>query len=394
MFAHIIKLIWNRKGANFLIITEVAITFIVLFAITSTALHNYQKFNQPLGFNWQNTWSVTLNTGGRWKNEKDTPQLKELVNALRQRSEIASVDLSAVPVFENWTHSSITEINQKNTFHLSNRVNDEGPKSWGVKLIAGRWFGEQDDGQNYVPVMVNQLFVDKAFDGEPPINYEYNPEDYEGQLPRRIVGVFEDFRQRGEFSDPVPYLFNRYTYEVGGNIHNIQLKFAQTKTAAYEETLLKVLKGIAPNWEFEIKSWKSKRESHIKEVLLPLIITSVVVGFLLIMVAMGLFGVLWQNISRRTQEIGLRRAIGASKSSIQTQIISELLVVALFGITIAFMILIQAPLLELVEWVTWANFWLSFGASVSVILVMVILCALYPSRTAIRIAPALALHYE
>jgi len=125
-----------------------------------------------------------------------------------------------------------------------------------------------------------------------------------------------------------------------------------------------------------------------------MLIMATVVGFLLVMVAMGLFGVLWQNINSRTQEIGLRRALGASATSIRAQIISELFVLALFAMAITFFILIQVPMLQLIDSVTWSNFWMSTIGSVSVMTLIVILCALYPSSTAIKLAPATALHYE
>jgi len=396
MLSHIAKLIWNRKRANSLIITEVAITFMVLFAITAMAIYNYQKFYEPLGFEWKNTWTAAIKTGARWNNETDSVQLNEIVQALRQRPEIESVGLSLMPIFENSSWNSREDINGQSVYHMVNFVNQSGPKDWGVELIAGRWFGQQDDGQNYTPVMLSQRFVELAFKDIDPVNFEYVDEESSDNKPKRVVGVFKEFRQQGEFGDLVPYLFYRYQLDIGNDIgiQNINLTFNQPKTAIYEETLLKTLKGIAPNWEFDIQTWSHQRDQQIKLVLIPMMIMLVVVGFLLVMVSMGLFGVLFQNISRRTQEIGLRRAIGASEKSIQSQIIGELVAVALFAMSISFLILLQIPLLQLIEAVSWNVFWLSLSASVSLILMIVILCAVYPSKVAIKLPPALALHYE
>jgi putative ABC transport system permease protein len=49
--------------------------------------------------------------------------------------------------------------------------------------------------------------------------------------------------------------------------------------------------------------------------MVPLIVVSVIAAFLLLMVAFGLFGVLWQNTTQRIPEIGLRRAVGASAAT-------------------------------------------------------------------------------
>ncbi|MCJ8319839.1 MAG: ABC transporter permease [Colwellia sp.] len=396
MLAHIAKLIWNRKQANILIITEVAITFAVIFFISALALSNYQTYHQPLGFKWQDTWEIKVNTGAEWNNDVDKDQFSQLVYALKKQPEIASVGLTLMPVFERSSMTSSREVNGQEIYFKANYVDQHGPKSWGVELIAGRWFGEQDNGQNYTEVMINQRFAQQAFNDSNPIGFEFGNSLHPERKLLRIVGVFQDFRQMGEFSKSMPYLFYRYQLEEGNSrgMNNINITFNTMKNASYEEDLLKLLKGITPNWEFTIRTWQAKRQAQIKEVLIPLSVMAIVVAFLLIMVAMGLFGVLWQNISRRTQEIGLRRALGASKLSIQLQIIGELIVLALFGIGIVSLLLIQLPILQLVDELTWSIFWLSMSCSMVIMLVMVVLCALYPSRTAIRIPPAHALHYE
>lgn len=399
MFAHITKLIWNRKRANTLILTEVAITFVVLFFLIHSAINNYQLYNKPLGFQWQKTWSIAIDTGARWNNEQDQPQLQQLVKILKQDDKISSIGLTQVPIFQQSTWSSNITISGKEIFHYGNRVNVEGPQGWDVKLIAGRWFGEQDNGQHYKPIMVNRLFVEQAFGDIDPINFDIINFDGEGKsegMPTRIVGVFEDFRQKGEFSESMPYMFNYFDLKKGHKygVSYMQITFHENQNAAYEETLLKTLKSVNPLWEFNISTWANNRESQINNVLIPLAILATVVGFLLLMVAMGLFGVLWQNINRRTQEIGLRRALGASKADIQSQVISELVILALFSIVFTLAFLIQLPLLSMLDSMTWSNFWLSIASTTVVILFIVVLCALYPSRAAIKMPPAQALHYE
>ena len=71
------------------------------------------------------------------------------------------------------------------------------------------------------------------------------------------------------------------------------------------------MQAIAPNWSFEVQPLYESRDSNFKRRLLPIIVVGVVAIFLLIMVALGLTGVLWQNVTQRTKEIGLRRAKGA-----------------------------------------------------------------------------------
>ena len=58
--------------------------------------------------------------------------------------------------------------------------------------------------------------------------------------------------------------------------------------------------------------------------LTPLAIMGMVAGFLLLMVALGLSGVLWQNVTQRIRELGLRRAKGADRARIKRQIFMEI----------------------------------------------------------------------
>jgi len=401
MLSHIIKMVWNRKRANLLIVIEIAMIFMVLFGLISSAYSSYRDFSKPLGFEWKNTWAISIGTGGRWKNETDAAPFKALFETLQQQKGIESVSMSSVPIFEYSGWSSESKYNGKEIYYGMNYVNETGPQDWGVKLIAGRWFGEQDNGQNYREVMVNRLFVETMFDEEQDglkkaIGFDLVDDEEPTAKPMRIVGVFEAFRQQGHFSSDKPYLFFRYRLDkgYGHGSRNIYLKFENEKSVDYEDTLVKLLKSIAPNWEFTIRTWKSMRAGQIAETVVPMKIVGIIVGFLLLMVAMGLFGVLWQNINRRTREIGLRRAIGASAVSIQLQVVSEMVVLAGLAVLFSLFILIQIPLLELIDTVTWNNFWMSFVIAISVVLVMVVLCSLYPSRTAIALSPANALHYE
>lgn len=398
MLIHLMKMIYNRKTANLLIIIEVIVTFVVLFALICGGRYLYQNYHQPLGFSWQNTWSVVVDFNQPWDNAKQGPEFTRLVEVLRQQPQIDTVSWSGGPILQSSEWTSSTEVNGRQLLFNVLRVSDNAAKDWGVELTAGRWFGRQDDGQNYQAILVNQLFVDEMFAGRVrrnPIGFEI-PYNDAVTKPRRIVGVYKHFRQRGEFSKPVPYVFYRYPLDAGhiGRMSYVHLTFKQAPSAAYEKQLQQVMKAAAPQWQFTVRSWASLRQTMLNTVLIPLTIVSVIVGFLVVMVAMGLLGVLWQNIHQRTREIGLRRACGASASAIQWQIIGELVTLALFSMAIASVLLVQVPLLSLVEIVTWGNFLFSLATAAGVILIVVVLCALYPSRVAIKMAPALALHYD
>src|SRR3569833_3496212 len=95
--------------------------------------------------------------------------------------------------------------------------------------------------------------------------------------------------------------------------------------AAFEGRLYKLLANNMKNSHIEIEHMANKKKSSNLFSLVPMIVTLIVAFFLVINVALGLFGVMWYNINKRRGEIGLRRAIGATGKSV-----SSLLVLVFF----------------------------------------------------------------
>jgi putative ABC transport system permease protein len=126
----------------------------------------------------------------------------------------------------------------------------------------------------------------------------------------------------------------------------------------------------------------------------PLFFFGLVASFLILMAGLGLVGVLWQAVTRRTEEMGIRRALGATARRVQWQILGELLVLTTAGVLIGSAIFLQMPILQIIGWIPWEAYLLSLGASLLIIYLFVVVCGLYPSWLATRIHPAEALQYE
>ena len=126
---------------------------------------------------------------------------------------------------------------------------------------------------------------------------------------------------------------------------------------------------------------------------MPLFALGVVSALVLGMVALSLSGVLWQRATLRIEEIGLRRALGGSAVGIFSQLTGEMLIVASAGVLAAAMLIVQLPLLDLLDY-GGGIFGLSLVLSALVVYGLVVVCSLYPARLACRVRPAEALHSE
>ena len=200
----------------------------------------------------------------------------------------------------------------------------------------------------------------------------------------------------GEFSESMPTVIQYFETErtTQALSSNLLVKVKPGTTVMFKEKLDRAMTSVAKGWSFDIKTLEEMREEDFQPRITFMITVGLVAGFLLIMVAFGLVGVLWQNVSRRTQEIGLRRALGSTERNIYKQILGELLVLTTFGLVIGTIIIIQFPLLDIVTFVSAKSYAVSFMISVGCMYLLTLLCGLYPSLLAIEIQPAEALHYE
>jgi putative ABC transport system permease protein len=219
----------------------------------------------------------------------------------------------------------------------------------------------------------------------------------------RVVGVIDDYRQGGEFAQPTNYTFYRLKREGAASQtmpSNVTIRVTPGTTADFEQQLVERLDAVAPSWSFEIQTLESKREDRLRDTLNPLAALGVVALFLLLMVVLGMTGVVWQTVTARIQEFGLRRANGAAIGDIRRQVLSELMLLATLALVVGLALIVQLPIV--VSVLNAGSFsppppmmsLSSVAVSVTVIYLLTLLCGWYPSRLATRIQPAEALHYE
>ncbi len=391
MFAHILKMMWQRKRANSLIIIEIVVAFIVLLAVVAFIRVSYQTYSAPLGFEFDNTWSIGFEPDIRDR-EKIGITARQTLEVLSQLPEVEDAHTMYYPPFIEASSSTTIETENGAFFVLSTYVSDGAQQAMGMKLLAGRWLNEGDNGQSIRSVLINKLLKDNIFGDGNAVNQVF---DYEGDVKLRVVGVFEDFRQMGEFSPVGNYMMFRTDLDNPKSYYrSIHIWVKPGTPRAFEEKLQKLLHQSAPNWQFEVTTWQQLRDEHISTGMVLRIIPTIIALFLMLMVAFGLLGVLWQNVTRRTQELGLRRAMGATAGMVQLQIVFELLVISLMAITIGFLIAIQLPIAGIIEQLTWSIFFQSVAISTVIIMLLSVACAYYPSLIATRYLPADALHYE
>ncbi|PIL44252.1 ABC transporter permease [Massilia eurypsychrophila] len=400
MFRHMMKLIWKRKSRNLMLSLEILLAFLIVFAIAAACARYNQLYRLPLGFAYQDVWSVNL-TGGAGREVK-------LDGAVFDRFKRS---LAAMPQIENVAYSTFSPY-QRQTMRTDfvppgggARIeadmldaSDDYFQVTGMRLLEGRWYSAVDDGAATVPVVITRSLAEKLYPGQSAVGREFSDSEPDAKKPRmlKVTGVIEAFRSHGELMTPVHFIFLRFAPPASdADVNTIMLKVRPGTERAFEEALVRQLKLVRNDLSYAVAPLPELRASRLREDLTPLVIMAVIAAFMLAMVGFGLFGVLWQNTTQRIPEIGLRRAIGASRAQIYGQIIGEQLLLSSAAMAVALMLLVQLPITgALGASLNWQVFLTAAALSMAVIYLISLLCSLYPGWRASRLSPTEALHYE
>jgi putative ABC transport system permease protein len=397
MTRHLLKLVWNRKGANALIVLEIMVSFLVVFAVLTGAFDVIRNWRHPIGFEWQGVWNVRLDIELESNPEQDPKVHETVMRMLRETASLPPVVAAAgshtVP-YSFSTMSGGTRIDGRLHELIFDDVTDDYAKVMRMPVVAGRWFSAEDDGSQFRPVVLDRTAARAMFGGESAAVGKKLDLGPDGAF--RIVGVVETYRKDGETTTPVNMIFRRYApdHRFGGLVRNVVLRVQPGTPAAFEEELVKRLEGVAPDLSFRVRHLDQMRTESMRFRLAPVVLGAIIGTFLIIMVTLGLTGVLWQNVTRRTREIGLRRATGAAAAAVHRQILTEVMLLATIAAAIGLVLVFQLPILGVFSLVTPAAYTLGIIAALATIYLLTFLCGVYPSWLAARLEPAEALRYE
>lgn len=398
MLRHLMKLTWKRKSRNLMLSLEILLAFAIVFFIAATALRNWHLYRESTGFGGADTWSVKIVTG----DSKDESIPADVYDTLRRGllalPEVREVGFVSYSPYTNSTWTTDVKSPQTGAGVETNIIeaSDGVAAALDMPIARGRWFAAQDEGAAVQPVVINRLLAAAMFPGRDALGRQFTQTDAGVTRTLKVVGIVDSFRHRHPLMAPVNFVMTRFAPHTSkSRVRVILVKVAPGTTRAFETRLNDRLRLVRNDWSYTISPLSAMRASQMKEQLVPLAAVSIIAAFMLAMVAFGLFGVLWQNTTRRIPEISLRRAIGARAGDIYRQIVAEQLLLSSVAIVAGLVLLVQLPLTgALGDSLDWRLFAEAAALSMAMIYLLSLLCALYPGWRASRLSPAEALHYE
>lgn len=380
MIRHLFKLIWKKKKSHFLLMVEIFFSFLILFGIFSMLIYYARNYTRDSGIKTENVWVISCD----FKTDSDSLKniyARQVVDAIRPLSEIQSGTIMSFNVpYQYSSQTSSMSYQQRNVQAEIVEVDPDFPTVTGITVDEGRWFTPADRVPGkFRPIVITGAIRKKLF-GEGKVIGEIMDED------KKVIGVVNHYKFQSDYQAEQPAYFR-----LSDKNSQILVKVRTDEPGQFESRLARTISATARDWPFEIRHLDKMKQGQNRTVFIPVLIGLIVGGFLVFNVALGLMGVLWQAIQQRREEIGIRRATGATASGIVGQFLGEAWVLTAFSILLGVFLAAQFPILRLFD-LDAQVYLLAILSAVISIFALVTLCAWYPSRQAARILPAAALH--
>lgn len=389
MIAHYFKLIWKRKGKNAFLFVQLIFVFWVVFGVFSYGISKYRYYSSPLGFEWKDMYRAYINFEVIEDSTARESTIKSLKRSMEAMPEIERVaySVSVSPYLGNsWGNG-----NDNDGFNFSTQytfADEDYFDTWKIKKASGRFYSKDDQGNKYTPIVVTRKFVTDFLKGKEPLGFRFR---FFNDRESEIVGVAENFKFQGDFTEEKPFAF--LPINTVDNYQMLNIRVRRGIGPEVEKKINDLIENTLKSSDFTMTKLETSRKSTNSRTYIPLIAMAFLALFLIINIAMGLFGILRYNIAKRVPEIGLRKVIGATSGAIRRQFTGEMLVLTSVAFLVAVVFAVQLPFLTTLP-VEKDAYYMGVGLGGLLIFLIVYLCSMGPSHQAAVTLPAKALHEE
>ena len=397
----------RSRVRNLLVSSEVCLAFVLTVASGLLLKSFVRAWNVDPGFAVQNLYEVNFSLiGPKYDDDKAVVRAQtEALERIRQIPGVDSVGLASTPPgaggFGGFDQAG---------FVIQDRrvpdpqvpsvdryiVNSDYFRATGIPLLRGRLFTEADAASTNPVAIISAMTARQIFSGENSLGKRIQlGERHDAQPWAEIVGIVGDVHQYGLDAPPTPQAYLLHTQSPFHYATVLLVRSAvgtAALTRAIEEQIWAVDKNTLVFNPFLMTQILSDSLAQRR------FIVSLLSGFgalALVLAAIGVYGVLSYTVAQRTNEIGIRVALGARASDVARMVLQEALLMAVLAVSIgwagalAFTPVLRSLLFE----VSPSDPGTLMAVSCAVLAVAAI-SALVPVWRAVRVDPMVALRYE
>jgi predicted permease len=270
----------------------------------------------------------------------------------------------------------------------------------GIPIVAGRSFGSQDTATSLKVGIINQSLARKAFPNQNPLGKRFATSERQndghyGKEWIEIVGICMDTRYANLRTEPPPQYFLPYLQEreVGGMAYEIRTRM---KPEALVPALRHVAQQIAPDLPLsKVRTQEQQIDAATQQERVFVTLTSGFGLLALALAAVGVYGIMAYSVAQRTNEIGIRLAVGALPRQIQGMILQESTWVTATGILagVAAALLLSRLVKSMLYGIQPYDP-MTMAGGVLILLTVALAASWIPARRAAAVQPMEALRHE
>jgi predicted permease len=392
----------NPLGKAF-VIAQVALSLLLLVGagLFVRTLINLQSI--PSGFNQENAMLFMVDTSATGYKATDDPRLPALLREVEDKVRaIPGVQAASFASFTfnqgSWTEPAYTREDNipegRSRTLRNNIVGQDFFAAMGIPLVLGRGFGPQDTRDSQKVAVVSESMVQKFFPNGSPIGKRFGTDGPKSTEQIEVIGVVKDAKY-GKLTEqfrPMAYYPHSQRPEV---ISNFVVRFSGPASAVVPQ-IRQTIREINRNLPIDDVVSLS---DHISRSLVQQKLVARLASFFgllaLLLACVGLYGVMSYGVARRTNEIGIRMALGARARGVQWLVLREALLLVVIGLVIG--VLASLALTKTATSLLYElkpNDPLTIVTATLLLAIVAVFAGYLPARRAARVDPMIALREE
>ncbi|MFZ1972190.1 MAG: ABC transporter permease [Candidatus Acidiferrales bacterium] len=388
---------------KFLLISQIALTAVLLAAAGLFAHSLLNLKSQDLGVRPDHVLEFSISPE---LNRYTPPQTISLADRIRKGIEplpgVRSVSESEIPMLANSNSSSnitVEGYNAQEDEDMNVDHNAVGPDflaTMGIPLLTGREFSEADTSTSPKVAIINEAMARRFYAGRNPVGLHFGfGSGKDTKVDIEIVGVVKDSKNTDVRQTVSPFVFLPYSQSTQAGNATFYVRTNQDPAAltASVRNLVAGLDGNLPLYDVRTLT------AQVDDIMFTdrlVTVFSLALGLLAsLLAAVGLYGVMAYVVARRTREIGIRMALGATQQSVAWMVLREILEMLAAGLVVG---LIAAcgigRVIESLLFGVKASDPFVYAIAAALLAAVALLAGWLPSRKAASVDPMVALRYE
>jgi predicted permease len=386
--------------AKALVISQVALSLVLLVGAGLFVRSLVNLTNVDTGFHRENV--IRLRVDPSSVGYKEDARLTGLYEQVEERvTELPGVVATSFSIFtfnegtwnnRIWVQGYVSDHSETNVHH--NAVGSGYFAAMGIPLVAGRTFGPQDTATSPKVGVISETMARTLFPKGSPIGQRYGRGGSEHASDIEVIGVIKDVKihsldEETQLSDYLPYTQNvRY-------LNDFEVRYtgnSDAAIAAIREAIHEVHRSL-PISDVMTLNERVERSTTNQHLVAEL---SAFFGLLAVFLScIGIYGLMSYVVSRRTNEIGVRVALGAERSQVLWSVMRESIWLVALGIVIGVPVAVAGSrLISSMLYGLRASDPMTLFAGVGVLSTVAALAGYLPARRASLVDPMISLRYE